>query len=137
MQPSLQKEFRIACNDPGALRALWREASLLHRMRHPAITPVVALFPFVTAGSTTCYGLQMPWYEQGQLDEWKAAQQPDEGAVRRSMLWVLEAVAHLHGNKVVHCDVKPENILVDASGRPHLLDFDISVDKTHSAHLCL
>ncbi|KAK3258030.1 hypothetical protein CYMTET_32906 [Cymbomonas tetramitiformis] len=53
----------------------------------------------------------MPWYEQGQLDEWKAAQQPDEGAVRRSMLWVLEAVAHLHGNKVVHCDVKPENIL--------------------------
>ncbi|KAK3274155.1 hypothetical protein CYMTET_17650 [Cymbomonas tetramitiformis] len=124
------KEFRIACNDPGALRALWREASLLHRMRHPAITPVVALFPFVTAGSATCYGLQMPWYEHGQLDEWKAAQQPDKGAVRRGMLRVLEAVAHLHGSKVVHGDIKPENILVDASGRPHLLDFDISVDNT-------
>ncbi|KAK3270996.1 hypothetical protein CYMTET_20630 [Cymbomonas tetramitiformis] len=124
------KEFHIAHDDPGALRALWREASLLHRMRHPAITPVVALFPSVTAGTTTCYGLQMPWYEHGQLDEWKAAQQPDEGAVRRGMLRVLEAVAHLHGNNVVHCDIKPENILVDASGRPHLLDFDISVDNT-------
>ncbi|KAK3267648.1 hypothetical protein CYMTET_23812 [Cymbomonas tetramitiformis] len=122
------KVYPITQGNPGALRALWREAALLHRMRHPGIVPILAIFLSHQAGSTNFYGLQMPWYEHGQLDEWKAAQQPDEGAVRRGMLRVLEAVAHLHGNKVLHCDIKPANILVDASGRPHLLDFDISVD---------
>ncbi|KAK3287229.1 hypothetical protein CYMTET_5252, partial [Cymbomonas tetramitiformis] len=122
------KVYPITQGNLGALRALWREAALLHRMRHPAIVPILAIFLSHQAGSTNFYGLQMPWYEHGQLDEWKAAQQPDEGAVRRGMLRVLEAVAHLHGNKVLHCDIKPANILVDASGRPHLLDFDISVD---------
>ncbi|KAK3285799.1 hypothetical protein CYMTET_6609, partial [Cymbomonas tetramitiformis] len=122
------KVYPITQGNPGALRALWREAALLHRMRHPGIVPILAIFLSHQARSTNFYGLQMPWYEHGQLDEWKAAQQPDEGAVRRGMLQVLEAVAHLHGNKVLHCDIKPANILVDASGRPHLLDFDISVD---------
>ncbi|KAK3259643.1 hypothetical protein CYMTET_31371 [Cymbomonas tetramitiformis] len=45
------------------------------------------------------------------------------------MLRVLEAVAHLHANSILHCDIKPENILVDDNGRALLTDFDISVDR--------
>ncbi|KAK3255561.1 hypothetical protein CYMTET_35261, partial [Cymbomonas tetramitiformis] len=123
------KEFPIRDSDPGALQTLWKEASLLHRMRHPAIAPVLAIFVSQQLGNTTYYGLQMPWYEHGRLDQWYAAQEPDEDAVRRGMLRVLEAVAHLHQAQVVHCDIKPANIVVDGAGRPHLLDFDISVDR--------
>ncbi|KAK3273047.1 hypothetical protein CYMTET_18691 [Cymbomonas tetramitiformis] len=121
------KQFVITDSDTEALKVFWKEASLLHRMRHPAIAPILGIFMSRKGVNATDYGIQMPWYAHGQLDQWKAAQQPEEAAVRRGMLRVLEAVAHLHHARVVHCDIKPANILVDSAGRPHLLDFDISV----------
>ncbi|NOZ78538.1 MAG: serine/threonine protein kinase, partial [Acidobacteria bacterium] len=39
---------------------------------------------------------------------------------------VCEAVQYAHVNLVVHRDLKPSNILVDAEGRPKLLDFGIA-----------
>ena len=39
---------------------------------------------------------------------------------------VIEAVAHAHAQLVIHRDIKPTNILVDAKGEPHLLDFGIA-----------
>lgn len=41
-------------------------------------------------------------------------------------LKVREAIAYLHRNLVVHCDLKPSNILVSADGEPKLLDFGIA-----------
>lgn len=41
-------------------------------------------------------------------------------------LAVLDAVGHAHAHLVVHRDLKPANILVDAEGRPRLLDFGIA-----------
>jgi eukaryotic-like serine/threonine-protein kinase len=39
---------------------------------------------------------------------------------------VCEAVAYAHKNLVVHCDLKPSNILVSSDGILHLLDFGIA-----------
>jgi serine/threonine protein kinase len=36
------------------------------------------------------------------------------------------AVTHIHENGVVHCDLKPNNILVDENGSPRILDFGIA-----------
>jgi serine/threonine-protein kinase len=39
---------------------------------------------------------------------------------------VLDALAYAHGRGVVHRDVKPENVLVDAAGRVKVTDFGIA-----------
>ena len=44
----------------------------------------------------------------------------------RLFLEVCDAVAYAHRNLVVHCDLKPANILVTAAGEPRLLDFGIA-----------
>jgi tetratricopeptide (TPR) repeat protein len=42
------------------------------------------------------------------------------------LLQVCAGVAHAHRHLIVHCDIKPENILVTADGVVKLLDFGIS-----------
>lgn len=37
---------------------------------------------------------------------------------------ICEALAHAHANDVVHCDLKPANVLVKDDGAPKLIDFD-------------
>jgi serine/threonine-protein kinase len=39
---------------------------------------------------------------------------------------VLEAVRYAHENLIIHCDLKPDNILVDEAGNIKILDFGIS-----------
>jgi serine/threonine protein kinase len=44
----------------------------------------------------------------------------------RLFLEVCDAVAYAHRNLIIHRDIKPPNILVDAAGQPRLLDFGIA-----------
>ena len=39
---------------------------------------------------------------------------------------LLEAVAYAHSRRVIHCDINPHNVLIDASGVAKLADFGIA-----------
>lgn len=41
------------------------------------------------------------------------------------MLRLCEPLAYLHGEGIVHCDLKPENVLVRSDGTPVLIDFGL------------
>jgi predicted Ser/Thr protein kinase len=48
---------------------------------------------------------------------------------RRAVAWVAEvarALEYAHRRGVVHQDIKPQNILIDESGRPRLIDFGMA-----------
>lgn len=43
---------------------------------------------------------------------------------------LAEALAFAHANGVLHCDIKPGNILLTPYGRPMLADFNVAFDRT-------
>ncbi len=55
----------------------------------------------------------------------------------RAAAWILERLAvalqHAHQRGVVHCDIKPSNILLSSEGEPMLLDFNVS-RNLHDTH---
>ena len=100
-----------------------REVQLAAQLRHPLVVPVLAAGE---AGGLLHY--TMP-YVEGESLRTRLAREgalPVPAAVR-VLRDVLEAVAHAHRRGVVHRDVKPENVLLDAdSGHALVADFGVA-----------
>ncbi len=100
-----------------------REIEIASALDHPGI---VRIFDSVKLADGRD-GLVMELIEGEPLSVWL-----DSRAVRdeRSLLLLLaeiaEATHHAHQLGVIHRDLKPSNILVDACGRPRLLDFGVA-----------
>lgn len=104
---------------PAETERFLREARFAARLRNPSIVQVyeageVAGLPFIA----------MQYIPGENL----ASTKLDRPATLRVMRQVAEALAHAHDEGIVHRDVKPENILVDAEGRAYVTDFGIARD---------
>ncbi|MGC4049614.1 MAG: protein kinase [Paludibaculum sp.] len=98
-----------------------RERQTLARLQHPNIARLL------DSGSTED-GLPfivMERVDGAPINTYCEEQKLGVESLLRLYLQVCSAVAHAHQNLVVHRDLKPGNILVDASGTPKLLDFGI------------
>ena len=97
-----------------------RERELLARLDHPGIARLLD-------GGILADGrpfLAMEYVEGERMDEYAARLPLDERIVL--FVKVCEAVVEAHRRLVIHRDLKPVNILVDARGQPRLLDFGIA-----------
>src|SRR5207253_827973 len=97
------------------------EAEAAASLEHPGIVPIHE----VGERDGSCY-FSMKFVEGGQLDE-VARREPMP--IRRAVELIAKVArtlhyAHDHG--ILHRDIKPGNILLDAKGEPHLTDFGLA-----------
>ncbi|GAB4553604.1 MAG: hypothetical protein Tsb0013_16050 [Phycisphaerales bacterium] len=106
-------------------RRLEREAEILGRLHHPGIASVYDA-GLAEAGGHKVPFVAMELVEGEPLDVFAARTGLDTRARLKLLERVAEAIDHAHRKGVIHRDLKPQNILVDATGSPKVLDFGVA-----------
>ncbi|MBL8765060.1 MAG: tetratricopeptide repeat protein [Phycisphaerae bacterium] len=124
-RPVALKLIRAAVVSPELVRRFEQEATALALLRHPGIAQVYEAGVDRLGAFSVPY-LAMELVEGENLAAHLARRQP--GRDRRVEIFALlcDAVAHAHARGVVHRDLKPGNVMIDASGNPKVLDFGVA-----------
>lgn len=100
-----------------------RECLVASRLHHPSL---VAVYDY--GESQQLLYLIMEWIDGSTLGfRLRAGPLP----LQQALPWMVsltDAVDYCHQQGVVHCDLKPENIMIDSRGRVKVLDFGLARD---------
>ncbi|MEO8227235.1 MAG: serine/threonine-protein kinase, partial [Gemmatimonadota bacterium] len=116
------KLLNFAALTPAGAERFHREAQTLARLTHANISRLI------DAGvAETGHAYLVLEYVDGTpldqyCDEGRLAPADRLGVFRQ----LLNAVVHAHANLIVHCDIKPSNVLVTPEGVVKLLDFGVA-----------
>lgn len=109
-------------HDSDAIENLLREAKALYKLNHPHIVKLKTV-----SLNTSPPFVAMQWIEGQSLRELLKTQGSMPWAqVIGSIKGLFRALAHAHKQGLVHGDIKPENILIEASGKAYLTDFGLA-----------
>jgi len=97
------------------------EAEAAAHLDDPRIVPIYE----IGERDGACY-YSMKFIEGGQLDKIIGSEPMPGRKAAELMAKLAHTLHHAHQNGVLHRDVKPGNILLDAKGEPHLTDFGLA-----------
>ncbi len=106
------------------------EASATARLQHPNIVPVYDVGeidgrPFFS----------MQWIRGETLSDRLVDGPLPEREAARIVIAAARAIGYAHRQGVLHRDVKPSNILLDQSGKPHVTDFGLAKQGSDETNL--
>ncbi len=108
--------------DPTVLKRFQREAKILQALAHPNIVPFYGLYRMEDVVFLLEAYVDGPTLKQ-ILHQHKRLPVADALVVMKS---VSAALGYAHQRKVIHCDIKPGNVMLDRGGRVYLTDFGIA-----------
>jgi len=106
-------------------RRFAHEADLLGRLRHPAIAQIHAAGTEPAADGERPFIVMELVVAGASITSFAATHRLDARERVALLAAACGGVAHAHGQGIIHRDVKPANILVDATGAPKLIDFGV------------
>ena len=109
-------------DDPSVFKLFQREARALQKLAHPNIVPFYGIyqdqgFTFLLERYVDGPSLK------GVLRQRQSIPVPETLAYLKAM---CAALGYAHVNGVVHCDVKPGNVMVDRGGTVYMTDFGVA-----------
>jgi serine/threonine protein kinase len=120
--------------DDEAIARFAREARFVAQLDHPNIVPVHAVLDLETAGVALVMAhITGRTLKQVIRDEHPVAAEKAE----RVMRGIANGLGAAHAMGIVHRDVKPENIFIDADGRALLADFGLARSMSNDTQLTM
>lgn len=110
-------------DDLSAFKYFQREARALQKLAHPNIVPFYGLH------QTEDFVFMVQQYINGPSLQRILKKNPEGLPLEESLTYVFalcSALGYAHHNNIVHCDIKPGNVMLDRVGNIYLADFGIA-----------
>ncbi len=106
------------------------EAVLASKLSHPHIVTI-----FEVGRDKDYHFFSMELMTGGSLHQFLGADSPDPNRIAKWLAQAADAVDYAHHQGIVHRDVKPANLLLDASDRVKVADFGLARDVENDTHM--
>ena len=108
-------------SDKELLEQFQREAKSAARLVHPYI---INIYDVVNDGANQY--IVMEYVDGVTLKEYMQEHKLGLNAVLEIAVRLADALQHAHSHRIIHCDIKPQNILLDKNMNPKIADFGIA-----------